>query len=254
MISDSSKQVDSSNEPIKKAHIVDRFRNLSVGVGSINTAVIGIEIIGQGITQGVINGGTTIGSNLVTNVLTNPNKILFSTNTFQLNTLQSEAFMIIPHAESNERNRKIICMSSDSRNIRGEHISRIDTPGVNKDIWSVIDMTLNELSCTDNIMKFDTLVHGSTTKKRNLELSQSKEVGMKSIFLGLRKEPDSSIWVNLANSVLIENPKFINLGHPTVNTADIRNINFATSTRANNLKGLRRRTERDDRLGYTHDF
>ena len=60
--------------------------------------------------------------------------------------------------------------------------------------------------------------------------------------------------MNLANSVLSESPKYINLGHPTVDTVDIRNIDFATFTRAKKLNGLRRGTEIDDRLGYMHDF
>ena len=83
-ISDSSKQVHVSNKPIKKTHIVDGINNLSVGVGSLEPAVIGVRIIGQGITQVVIYGGTKIGRKLVTNVLTNSRKILFDTNTFQL--------------------------------------------------------------------------------------------------------------------------------------------------------------------------
>ena len=49
-ISDSSKQVDASNEPIKETHTVDRNNNLSVGVGSVEPAVIRFGIIGQGIT------------------------------------------------------------------------------------------------------------------------------------------------------------------------------------------------------------
>ena len=153
-----------------------------------------------------------------------------------------------------ESNRNIICTSQDSRNISGVH-SRIVTPGMNKEIWSPrSDTTSNVLSCTDNIEKLDTLVHGSTTQERDLELSCIKEVGMKSIFPELREDPDSSVQVNLANSILGESPKFISLGHPTVETADIRNIDFATSTRAKNLSGLRRSTKRDDRLRSTHSF
>ena len=56
------------------------------------------------------------------------------------------------------------------------------------------------------------------------------------------------------NSVLSKIPKFISIGHPTVETADIWNINFTTSTRAESLSRLQRNTERDDRLGYTYDF
>ena len=80
-ISDSSKHVDTSNEPIKDTHIVDGINNLSVGVVSVEPDVIGVGIIGQGLTQGVINGGTNIGSNLFTDVFINSSKILFNTNT-----------------------------------------------------------------------------------------------------------------------------------------------------------------------------
>ena len=133
-ISDSRKQVDTSNKPIKDTHIVDGNKNLLVGVVTVEPYVIGVGIIGHGITQGVINGGTNIISNLVTNVLTNSSKIIFDTNTFQLNTIQSEALMIGPQDELVKRNNRMICTPSDSRKIRGEHISRIDTPGVNEDI------------------------------------------------------------------------------------------------------------------------
>ena len=140
-ISDSSKHVDASNKPMKDTHIVNGINNLSVGVVCVEPAVIGVGIIGQGITQGVINGGTNIGSNLVTNVLTNSSKIIFDKNMFQRNRLQSETLVIELHDESMKSDNRIICTSSDSRKIRGEHISRIDTPGVNEYIWNVIDKT-----------------------------------------------------------------------------------------------------------------
>ena len=99
-ISASSKQVDPSIEPIKDTHIVYRINNLSVGLVYIEPAVIGFGIIGQGITQGVINRSTNLGSDLVANVLANSGKILFGTNMFQLNTLQSETLLIRPQDES----------------------------------------------------------------------------------------------------------------------------------------------------------
>ena len=70
-------------------------------------------------------------------------------------------------------------MPSDSRNIRGDRISRIDTPGVNKNVWGVIDATSNVLSDADNVDKFDTSVQSSTTQERNLELSCIEEKSLK---------------------------------------------------------------------------
>ena len=98
---------------------------------SVEPSVIGVGIIGQGITQGVINRRTNIGSSIVTEILTNSGKQLFETNTFQLNSLQSETLVIGPQDESVKRTNRIIRTSSDSRNISGNCISRIDTPGVN---------------------------------------------------------------------------------------------------------------------------
>ena len=108
-ISDSRKQVDARNEPIKETHIVDRVRNLSVGVGSVKPSLIGVGIIVQGITQGIINGGTSISSNLVTDVLTDSSKILFDTNTFHFNKIQPETLVIGTQDESTKINNRIIC-------------------------------------------------------------------------------------------------------------------------------------------------
>ena len=165
-ISDSNKQVDASNEPITDTHIVEVINNLSVGIVSVEPAVIVVGIIGQGITQGNINGKTNIGSNIVTEILTDSRKQLFKTNMFQLNSLQSETLVIGPQDESTKRMNRIISMPSDIRNISGNRISRIDTPGVNKDVWSVIDTTSNVLSDTNNVRKFDTSVQRSTTQER----------------------------------------------------------------------------------------
>ena len=191
-ISDSRKQVDARNDPIKETHIVDRVCNLSVGFGSLEPAVIRIGIIGQGSSQINTNLVTNIVTNLVTNVLKNSSKQLFNTNLSLLNTFKSKAFVIGSQDESVESNRMIICTSIDSKNIRGNN-SRIGTPGVNEEVWSPgSDRTSNVLSCTNNIKKFETLVHGSTTQERNLESSCTEEVGVKSIFPELRKESESS--------------------------------------------------------------
>ena len=77
---------------------------------------------------------------------------------------------------------------------------------------------------------------------------------MKSIFPELGQKFDSNVWVNLANSVFSESPNLKLLGHPPIETAYIRNLKCISATRPKNCNGLWRSTDRDDRLGYTHDF
>ena len=110
------------------------------------------------------------------------------------------------------------------------------------------------LSCTENFQKFDTIGQSSTTQERNLESSRIEEGIVKIIFPELGKDLDPSVQVNLANSVVREIPKFKSLGHPTIETADIRNLGYISATRPKNYNGFHRGTERDDSLGYTHDF
>ena len=127
-ISDSIKQVDTSNKPIKDTHIFEGMNNLSVGIVSVDPAATGVGIIGQGITQGVINGYTSIRRNIVMDILTDSSKIIFETNTFQLNSIQSETLVIGLQYESVKRTNRIICTPSNSIKISGNHISRIDNP------------------------------------------------------------------------------------------------------------------------------
>ena len=109
-ISDSSKQVEASKEPIKNTHIVDRVRKLS-GV-SVKPAVTGVGIIGRvgrGINQGMINGGTgIISSNVVTDVLTDSNKMVFKTDTFPLNPFKSQTLVIALQDESTLISNRIV--------------------------------------------------------------------------------------------------------------------------------------------------
>ena len=60
--------------------------------------------------------------------------------------------------------------------------------------------------------------------------------------------------MNLANSVLNESPDLKRLGHPPIETADIRNFECISATRPKNYNGLRSSAGRDDQLGYTHDY
>ena len=100
-IGDSRKQVDARNDPIKETHIINRVSTLSIVVGYLELAVIGI--IGQGSTD------------LVTHVLTNSSEQLSMTSLSPLNTFQSKAFVIGSQDESVRGNRKIICTSREQK-------------------------------------------------------------------------------------------------------------------------------------------
>ena len=167
-ISDSSKQADASNKPITDTHIVEGIITLSVGIVSVELTVIIVRIIGQGTTQGIINVRTNIGSNIVMDILTNSSKQLFETNTFQLNSLQSETLVIGLQDESVKRTNRIISTPSDSRNISRNLIIRIDTPGVNKDVWSVIDTTSNVMSDAENVKTNLTLAFRALRPKKGI--------------------------------------------------------------------------------------
>ena len=79
-------------------------------------------------------------------------------------------------------------------------------------------------------------------------------MGVKSVLGEIVADLDPSKRVNLANSDISESPKFKILGLPSVAATDIRNIDFAPSTRAKILSGTRRDNLSPFRLGYMHDF
>ena len=130
----------------------------------------------------MISGRTSIFNNIVMDILTDSSKQLFKTNMFQVNLLQSETLAIGPQDESVKITNSIISTPSDSRNISGNNISRIYTPGVNKDVWGLINTTSNMLSDADNAKNFDTSVQSSRTQERNLESSLIEEESLKSFF------------------------------------------------------------------------
>ena len=86
------------------------------------------------------------------------------TNTFQLNSLQPETLVIGLQDKFMKIMNRIISTPIDVRNIRGNHISRIDTPGMTKNVWGILDTTSNVLSEANNVYKLDTHVQRSTTQ------------------------------------------------------------------------------------------
>ena len=181
-VSDSSKPVEASKEPITDTHIVHRVRKLQ-GV-SVKPAVTAVGIIGQGgrgITQGMINGGTgIISSNIVTDVLTDSNKMIFKTDTFSINPFKSQTLVIASQDESTLGSNRIVRTSSDIGNSRIYH-GRIGTPIVSKQSWSVDD-NLNVRSDLYKVDKLDTIVQRYPTNEKNSESPRIEEKILKSIF------------------------------------------------------------------------
>ena len=109
-ISDSSKQVEVSKEPITDTHIVDRVWNLLDRIVSVKPDLTGVGIIGRGrrgITQGMINVGIgIISSNVITDVLTDSSKMFLKSDSFPLDPFKSKTLVI---ASQNEP-----CLSCDS--------------------------------------------------------------------------------------------------------------------------------------------
>ena len=130
-ISDSSKQVETSKDPITDNHVC----NTSVGTTSVNPAVISVGIIGRGghdIIQGMINRGTgIISSNIVTYVLTDSGKMILRTDTFPLDPLKCQTLVIALKNEPTLICNRIVRASSEIGNSR-IYQARIGTSIVTK--------------------------------------------------------------------------------------------------------------------------
>ena len=175
------------------------------------------------------------------------------TSSSPLNTFQSKAFVNGFAYKSVGVNRNILNCTSPDRMIWSH--SRIGTPGVNEgDFSPSSNKTYGFAKWTGKIEPSDTYIHGYATQERNSYLSCIEKVGVKSVLSEIVADLDPSKWVNLANSVLSEIPKFKSLGLPAVDETDIHNLDFTPSARAKSLSGTRKDNFIISRLGYTHDF
>ena len=60
--------------------------------------------------------------------------------------------------------------------------------------------------------------------------------------------------MNLANYLSIETPKLVHFGHPSIETKNVGNLlDGIVATRIENSNGISRRTDREDRMAYTHN-
>ena len=170
-----------------------------------------------------------------------------------LNTDMSKTFMIGLAYNSVGVNWNTLNRTSPDRTIRNH--SRIGNLGVNEGVFSPSRGKTSSLSrWTGNIEPSDTSVHGYATQGTNSDLSCIEKVVVKIVLSETVADLDPSIWVNLANSVLSKTPKFISLRLPAVDATNIRNLDFAPSTRAKSLGGRKKDNFSPSRLGYTHDF
>ena len=92
---------------------------------------------------------------------------------------------------------------------------RIDTPFVNKKIWSRDD-TFSVRSDVGELDKLNTVVQQSSTDESNTASSRIEEDSLESICPKITKESNSSKQMNLANSLLVQTPKLISFGHLTM--------------------------------------
>ena len=160
-ISDSSKQVEASKEPITYTHV----RNTSIRIVGVKPSTVGVGIIGRGITQCVISGGISIVKNVVTDVLPDSSKMILKTNTFPRNPSKSQTLMIASQDESTLSSNRIVRTSSDIGKSRIDH-GRIGTPITNKNIWSADEKFRVKIK-GNKADKLETIVQQSPTKKRN---------------------------------------------------------------------------------------
>ena len=109
---------------------------------------------------------------------------------------------------------------------------------MNTNVWGVIDTASNVLSDVENVNKFNTHVQHSTNQEKNLESLHIEEESLRSIFPELGPKFDYSVRVNVENYVLSKIPNFKCIGHPPMETADIRNLDYISATRPKNCNGL----------------
>ena len=201
----------------------------------------------------MISGGTgIISSNVIPDVLTYSRKISLKSDTFPLNSFKSQTLMIALQNEPTLSCDRIVRALSEIGDSRIDH-GRIDTPFVNKNIWSVGD-NFSVRSDVGEADKLNTSVQRSSTNERNTECPQIEEESLKIISSKIVEELNSSERMNLANSASIETPKLGSFGHPPMETDNVGGgLDGIAATRIEQSDGIWRRTDRDDMMAHMHD-
>ena len=148
--------------------------------------------------------------------------MIFRTNTFPLGPFKSQTLVIASQNKPMLSCNRIVRASSEIEYSRIDHC-RVETPIVNKNIWSVDD-NFSVRSDVDEANKIDTSVQRSPTNERNMTSLRIEEESLESIFSKIVEESNLSKRVNLANSSSIESPKLVHSGHPSIETYNVGNL------------------------------
>ena len=152
-------------------------------------------------------------------------------DSFGFDPLKAQTLVIAPLTEPFLTSDRDVRTASIIGDIMPNH-SRIDTPFMNKYIWSIDDALSSVRSDVGEIDKLDTAVQQSSTNKRNTEPSRIEEGSLKSIFPEIVKESNSRERMNLANSLGVQTPKLVSFRQPPMQTDNVGNpINSITATK-----------------------
>ena len=208
--SDSSKQVETSKDPIKDTqtikepikddtHIFNRVRYLQDGPTNMDPVLTGVGIIGKGgprtisrgsISQSIVQGGESIiCSNVITHVLTNYSEMTLKSDSFPFDPPKAQTLMITPLTEPLLTSDGDVRLTSVIGASRPDH-SRIISRFMNKDISSRDDVRSAVRSDVDEADKLDTSVQQSSSDKWNAAPSRIIEGSPKSIFREIVENSD----------------------------------------------------------------
>ena len=124
---------------------------------------------------------------------------------------------------------------------------------MNKYISSGDDVFSTVRSDVGEADKLDTAVQRFSTNKRNTAPSRIEKGSLESICPKIIEESNSSERMNLANSMLVQTPELVYLGHPPMETDNIgHHSDGSVATWVVDQDGIWRPTDRDVRTTPTH--
>ena len=129
------------------------------------------------------------------------------------------------------------------------------TPRVNVEVFSPSCSSNSSFEkWSRNIEPLNTAVDGSPAQESNSTSFCISKIGVKSLPGKIVTDLDPSRWMNLANSILGESTKLIDLGIYSFNATGKPNFVFSSSTRAESLNVTQGDRFNSDWLASSHGF